>query len=60
MMIPKDEEHFIVNVEVHVSKQFLGWIFSLGEGVRILSPNEVVEQMKQEIERLERQYNRID
>ena len=60
MMIPKDEEHFIVNVEVHVSKQFLGWIFSLGEGVRILSPNEVVEQMKQEIERLERQYNGID
>ncbi|MGI6096099.1 MAG: helix-turn-helix transcriptional regulator [Lachnospiraceae bacterium] len=56
MMIPKDEDHFTVNVDVHVSKQFLGWIFSLGEGVKIIGPNEVIEQMKQEIGRLARQY----
>ena len=56
MMIPEDEDHFTVNVDVYVSKQFLGWIFSLGEGVRILGPTEVIEQMQQEIERLVRQY----
>ena len=56
MMIPADEEHFTVNVDVRVSSQFLGWIISLGEGVKILTPEEVVEQMKQEIERLVRQY----
>lgn len=56
MMIPLDEEHFTVNVDVRVSNQFLGWIFSLGEGVKIISPNEVVEQMKKEIERLVQQY----
>lgn len=56
MMIPEDKNHFTVNVDVHVSSQFLGWIFSLGEDVRIVGPSEVVEQMKQEIERLERQY----
>lgn len=56
MMIPKDEDHFTVNVDVYVSKQFLGWIFSLGEGVRIVGPTEVIEQMQQEIERLVRQY----
>lgn len=56
MMIPEDKDHFTVNVDVHVSSQFLGWIFSLGEDVRIVGPSEVVEQMKQEIERLERQY----
>jgi len=56
IMIPEDDEHFIVNVDVHVSNQFLGWIFSLGEGVKIVSPNEVVEQMKQEIGRLVKQY----
>lgn len=56
MMIPEDENHFTVNVDVHVSKQFLGWIISLGEGVRIVGPSEVVEQMKQEIERLVKQY----
>ena len=56
MLIPKDEEHFTVNVDVHVSSQFLGWVFSLGEGVKIIGPDEVVEQMKQEIQRLKRQY----
>ena len=31
MMIPADNEHFTVSVDIHVSKQFLGWVFSLGE-----------------------------
>lgn len=57
MMIPEDEDHFKVNVDVHVSKQFLGWIFSLGEDVRIVGPDEVVGQMKVEIERLIHQYD---
>ncbi len=42
MMIPTDEEHFTVKVDVHVSRQFLGWIFSLGEGIKIVGPEEVV------------------
>ena len=56
MMIPKEENYFTVNVDVHISNQFLGWVFSLGDGVKIISPDEVVEQMKQEVERLQRQY----
>ncbi len=36
MMIPEDEDHFRVNVDVHVSKQFLGWVFSLGKQLRSL------------------------
>ena len=56
MMIPKDEKHFTVNVDVRVSNQFLGWVFSLGNGVKIISPDEVVEQMKREVERLQKQY----
>lgn len=59
MMISEDEDHFTVNVNVHVSKQFLGWIFSLGESVRIVGPSEVVAQMKEEIERLVRQYDTV-
>lgn len=57
MLIPADENHFTVNVDVHVSKQFLGWVFSLGEQVKILSPEEVVEQMQGEVKRLVEQYN---
>lgn len=51
-MIRKDEEHFVVNVNVAVSRQFLSWIISLGDGVRILGPEEVVGQMKMEALRL--------
>ena len=57
ILFPTDDEHFTVNVNVHVSRQFLGWVFSLGEQVKIISPDEVVEQMKREIERLKSQYN---
>lgn len=57
MMIPADQDHFSVNVEVRVSGQFMGWIISLGEGVKIIAPGEVVEQMKAEIARLRRQYD---
>ena len=56
MMIPADDEYFTVNVDVHVSRQFLGWIFSLGEDIRIVGPDEVVEQMKMEGRRLVEQY----
>lgn len=56
MLIPADEDHFTVNVHVHVSRQFLGWVISLGEGVKVAGPERVVTMMDQEIERLIRQY----
>ena len=57
MMFPADEERFTVNVDVHVSRQFLGWVFSLGDGIKIVGPDDVVEQMKMEIKRLTEQYS---
>lgn len=33
-------------VEVAVSYQFFGWIFSLGSGVKVTGPDEVVEEIK--------------
>lgn len=56
MLIPADDESFTVNVDVHVSRQFLGWVFSLGKDIKIVGPDEVVKQMKMEIERLIKQY----
>ena len=58
MMIPADQENFTVNVTVMVSSVFLGWVFSLGERVKILGPEEVAEKMRKEGERLLRQYQR--
>ena len=57
MIIPEDKGHFIVPVCVYVSSQLLGWVFSLGDSIEILSPPQVVEQMKEESERLFRQYH---
>ena len=56
IMVPGDGEHFTVNVTVHVSSQFLGWIFSLGKKVKILGPEEVIQAMRREGERLTEQY----
>lgn len=56
MMIPSDKTHFTVKIRVHVSPQFLGWIISLGAGIKIISPDDVVKQMQQEIQRLIEQY----
>ena len=56
MMIPADADHFRVSVDVHVSPQFLSWIISLGDDVKIIGPEDVVERMREEIRRLSRQY----
>ncbi|MDF2821885.1 MAG: hypothetical protein K0R15_2333 [Clostridiales bacterium] len=44
------EDHFTVNVKIEVSQTFLGWIFGLGSGVKILSPVNVVEQMQRMVD----------
>lgn len=43
-----DDEHSEINVNVNVSPQFFGWIFSLGKDVKVAGPSEVVEEMKKE------------
>ena len=57
MFIPKDDEHFTANVKVIVSNQFISWVFSLGNGVKIVGPDDVVEKVKSEVERLGKQYS---
>ena len=59
MLIPADKEHFTVKVDVHVSSQFLAWIISLGDGVKILGPGEVTAMMQEEIRRLGKQYEGV-
>lgn len=49
LMIPVDDTHFHVNVKVAVSEPFLGWVFALGDKIRIVAPENVVEQMKENV-----------
>ena len=55
MLIPQDEEHFRVTVDVAVSDQFLGWVVALGQ-VKIVGPEVVVEKMREKVEALSKRY----
>ncbi len=41
-----NENHFLVRVNVNISEQFFGWLFALGDKVKIVSPEEVVKKFK--------------
>lgn len=43
-------------VDVALSDQFLGWIFSLGTKVKIVGPEEVVEKFKDELKNMSKLY----
>lgn len=43
---PLDPKHSELAVEVNVSPQFFGWIFSLGKDVTVVGPKQVVDDMK--------------
>lgn len=55
-MIPKENGRFSAYVDVTVSPQFLGWIFSLGTDIRIAGPDSVMNLMKNELQKQLRQY----
>ena len=57
MVIPYDEDHFTVSMDVEVSLQFLAWVIGLGSGAKVISPVSEVERMKVEAKRLMEQYN---
>ena len=56
VMMPADEDHFIVYVDVRVSKRFLFWVFALGDGAKIIGPERVVKQAGKCIKDLMAQY----
>ena len=46
-------------VDVSMSPHFLGWIFALGIGVRILGPTEVAEEFARKMKELEGMYGQV-
>lgn len=57
IILKKDNEHFIARVNVAVSQQFFGWVFAIGDGLKITAPESVVAQMREEINRLQCLYS---
>ncbi|MCR5835236.1 MAG: transcriptional regulator [Lachnospiraceae bacterium] len=56
MPVEVDDNHFSVVVDVAVSSQFLGWIFGLGDGVRVVEPSNVLELIQEELQKLNERY----
>ena len=56
MLIPGNDGTFTVTVNVVVSPQFWGWVFGLGDGVEVCSPDWAVEQFKEKLEQVGTQY----
>ena len=56
-ILKADDEHFRIIVKVAVSMHFIHWIMALGDGVKIIGPESVVEAIRTEIDRLTQQYN---
>ena len=57
MMIPDGEDHFVITVPVAVSPLFLSWVIGFGDKVRILHPQQVIEDCKALMKQVMDQYS---
>ena len=53
MLVPDGADHFTVTVRAVVSPQFLGWLFGLGSGAELLSPDWAVEAFRDQLHSVE-------
>ncbi len=43
-LVPYDDEHFTIHARVKIGAPFFGWLFGFGGKIRLLSPDDVIEQ----------------
>jgi predicted DNA-binding transcriptional regulator YafY len=55
-LVPLDDEHFTIRTKVEISQQFYGWLCGLGNGVKIISPEWVVDGMKKHVMEIAKMY----
>ncbi len=55
-----DDQHFKVTVTVSVSPQFFAWVFGLGNYVTITGPDNVVDQMKDMLDKISKRYEKAE
>ena len=56
MLVPGNDGTFTVTVQVVVSPQFWGWVFALGDGVEVCSPDWAVENFKEHLDKVKGLY----
>ena len=55
-LIPDGTDHFTVSLELVISPPFWGWLFGLGSGVQVLSPQWAADEFHRRLEGLLAQY----
>lgn len=58
MLVPDGEEHFTVSLDVVVSPPLWGWLFGLGDGVEVLSPDWAAEEFRFRLESVLTMYHK--
>lgn len=53
---PMDEDHFQARVQVAVSPQFFGWLTGLGDGAKILGPEEAAKEYQEYLKQILAKY----
>ncbi len=56
IMTPEDDEHFTFTVKVSVSPLFLTWVMNFGTDMKILSPQCVIDELKELAQKTIEQY----
>ncbi len=56
IVVKSDDAHFVISVSVAVSQQFLAWVASFGDEAKILSPESIVDKMKQLMQSVQSMY----
>ncbi len=56
-LVPDGEGYFTVTVDVAASPPLWGWLFGLGAGVEVLSPDWAVEEFKNQLKAVAAAYN---
>lgn len=51
-----DKDHFKINVKVEVSEQFYGWLLGFGKRVKLIAPDNVVEDFKAYLDKIKNMY----
>ena len=51
-----DDHHFTVSADVEISDQFFGWLCGFGTKAKLFSPNSVVEQYKEYLQKILSKY----
>lgn len=51
-------DRFILKTTVNLSEQFFGWLFALGDKIRIISPTDAIEKYKAQLRNVSNLYNK--